>query len=143
MNDPDSKAAAGAAQSAGALHGDGGSGRPARLDAAAIAAKFAELKSSAQGLTSEEAAARLAKRRTERHCRQGGAALAQAVRPFLGAAPVDDRGGRPRHEFFDELPPAPDSARFHRHQAGRPSGPRRITWIIARSSGSNRTPRSN
>ena len=61
MNAPETKTAEDAAQPAGAKHGESGSGRPARLDAAAIAAKFTELKSSAQGLSSEEAKARLAK----------------------------------------------------------------------------------
>src|SRR5271166_4981022 len=40
---------------------DSGSGKPRRLDAAAIAAKFIDVKSSPQGLTSDEAKARLAK----------------------------------------------------------------------------------
>ncbi|WP_170153321.1 plasma-membrane proton-efflux P-type ATPase [Roseiarcus fermentans] len=43
------------------MNGDAGAGKPKRLDAAAIAARFAELKSSAKGLTSDEARARLAK----------------------------------------------------------------------------------
>jgi magnesium-transporting ATPase (P-type) len=57
MNLVDVKGGIAGAASAG--HDD--SSKPHRLDAAAIAAKFAELKSSEKGLTSDEAKARLAK----------------------------------------------------------------------------------
>ncbi len=52
---------AGVAGATPADHEDAGASNPKRLDAAAIAAKFAELKSSDKGLTSDEAKARLAK----------------------------------------------------------------------------------
>ncbi len=61
MNAIDTKVT-GAAIAPGAVeHSESGSHREKRLDAAAIAAKFAELKSSPKGLTSEEAKAQLAK----------------------------------------------------------------------------------
>ena len=55
----DFELSAGDVKEGAALGGD--SGKPDRLDAAAIAAKFAALKSSPKGLTSDEARARLAK----------------------------------------------------------------------------------
>ncbi len=61
MNAIDVKAAAVRVQPAGSEHADASSSRPQKLDAPAIAAKFAELKSSPKGLTSDEAKARLAK----------------------------------------------------------------------------------
>jgi len=47
-------------------YGDQDPGGPQKLDVAANAAKFAELKSSDKGLTSDEAKARLAKNGLER-----------------------------------------------------------------------------
>src|SRR5271165_7196813 len=61
MSDVDGKAGAAATQLAGSEDGDSGSAPPQKLDAAAIAAKFAELESSPKGLSSDEAQARLAK----------------------------------------------------------------------------------
>jgi hypothetical protein len=61
MNAIDIKAGAHDAQPAGSEHDDSGSSPPQKLGAAAITAKFVELKSSPKSLTSEEAKARLAK----------------------------------------------------------------------------------
>ena len=61
MNAVDVKTAPGAADLVESDHSDSGSDRPGALGAVAIAMKFAELKSSPQGLTSEEATTRLAK----------------------------------------------------------------------------------
>ena len=57
----DAKGGVAGATPASADRADSGSGKPPRLDAAAIAAKFTELKSSPKGLTSAEAQARIAK----------------------------------------------------------------------------------
>jgi H+-transporting ATPase len=61
MNAVDVKAGDVGVQPAGSEHADAGSIRPQKLDAAAIGAKFAELKSSPRGLSSNGAKARLAK----------------------------------------------------------------------------------
>jgi len=61
VNAIDVKAGAVGVQPAGSEHADASSSRPQKLDAPAIAAKFAELKSSPKGLASDEAKVRLAK----------------------------------------------------------------------------------
>ena len=61
MNVVDMKGGVAGATPAHEDHADADSGKPHRLDAAAIAAKFAELKSSDKGLRSDEARERLAK----------------------------------------------------------------------------------
>ena len=61
MNDVDTNVGGTAGAPAAAKQNEAGSGRAKRLDTAAIAAKFTELKSSPKGLTSAEAQARLAK----------------------------------------------------------------------------------
>jgi H+-transporting ATPase len=61
MNVVDVKGGVAGAAPAREEHDDSGSGKPQRLDASAIAAKVAELRSSDKGLTSDEAKARHAK----------------------------------------------------------------------------------
>jgi len=61
MSTVDAKPGPGAADPVESEHSDSGSDRPQALGAAAIATKFAELKSSPTGLTSDEAKARLAR----------------------------------------------------------------------------------
>jgi H+-transporting ATPase len=61
MNAVDARLGLTAARGVRPHYGDQDPGGPQKLDAAAIAAKFAELKSSDKGLTSDEAKARLAK----------------------------------------------------------------------------------